>query len=107
MGPTPGRASQIHPVSFESSPLLTNVLKTFISANKQLSLKNCTKALKVGPLFDFNLKYRSIYATFKLLAQFLLLLLLEWNNNYSGTIEFKELLRKTTKTCQFKTKKVL
>ena len=69
--------------------------------------KDFTEVSRIGFLFYFNLKYRSIYATFKLLAQFLLLLLLEWNNNYSGTIQFKELLRKTTKTCQFKTKKVL
>ena len=30
MGPTSGRASQIHPVSFESSPLLTNVKSDFL-----------------------------------------------------------------------------
>ena len=33
--------------------------------------KDFTKVSKVGLLFDFNLQYRSIYATFKLLAQFL------------------------------------
>ena len=32
--------------------------------------KDFTKASRVGLLFDFNLQYRSIYATFKLLAQF-------------------------------------
>ena len=32
--------------------------------------KDFTKVSKVGLLFDFNLQYRSIYATFKLLAQF-------------------------------------
>ena len=32
---------------------------------------NFTKVSKVGLLFDFNLQYRSIYATFKLLARFL------------------------------------
>ena len=31
--------------------------------------KNFAKVSKVGLLFDFNLQYRSIYATFKLLAQ--------------------------------------
>ena len=29
------------------------------------------------------------------------------NNNYSEAIQCKELLRKPTKTCQFKTKKIL
>ena len=33
--------------------------------------KDFTKVSKVGLLFDFHLQYRSIYATFKLLAQFL------------------------------------
>ena len=51
------------------------------------------KVSKVGLLFDFNLQYRSIYEHFKLLAQFF---------NYSETKLCKELLRKTTKTCQFK-----
>ena len=32
--------------------------------------KDFTKVSKVGLLFEFNLQYRSIYATFKLLAQF-------------------------------------
>ena len=32
--------------------------------------KDFTKVSRVGLLFDFNLQYRSIYATFKLLAQF-------------------------------------
>ena len=36
--------------------------------------KDFTKVSRVGLLFDFNLQYRSIYATFKLLAQFRLLL---------------------------------
>ena len=31
--------------------------------------KDFTKVSKAGHLFDFNLQYRSIYATFKLLAQ--------------------------------------
>ena len=30
-----------------------------------------TKVSKVSLLFDFNLQYRSIYATFKILTQFL------------------------------------
>ena len=34
--------------------------------------KDFTKLSKVGLLFDFNFQYRSIYATFKVLAQFLL-----------------------------------
>ena len=33
--------------------------------------KDFTKVSRVGLLFDFNLQYRSIYATFELLAQFL------------------------------------
>ena len=33
--------------------------------------KDFTKVSKVGLLFNFNLQYRSMYATFKLLAQFL------------------------------------
>ena len=32
--------------------------------------KDFTKVSRVGLLFDFNLQYRSIYATFELLAQF-------------------------------------
>ena len=32
--------------------------------------KDFTKVLRVGLLFDSNLQYRSIYATFQLLAQF-------------------------------------
>ena len=32
--------------------------------------KNFTKVSRAGLLFDFNLQYWSIYATFKLLAQF-------------------------------------
>ena len=32
--------------------------------------KDFTKVSRVGLLFDFNWQYRSIYATFKLLAQF-------------------------------------
>ena len=32
--------------------------------------KDFTKVSRVGLLFDFNLKYRSIYETFVLLAQF-------------------------------------
>ena len=32
--------------------------------------KDCTKVSRVGLLLDFNLQYRSIYATFKLLAEF-------------------------------------
>ena len=32
--------------------------------------KDFTKVSRVGLLFDFNLQYRSIYATFVLLAQF-------------------------------------
>ena len=37
--------------------------------------KDFTKVSRVGLLFDFNLQYRSIYTTFKLLAQFCLVLL--------------------------------
>ena len=33
--------------------------------------KDFTRVSRVALLFDFNLKYRSSYATFKLLAQFL------------------------------------
>ena len=33
--------------------------------------KEFTKVSKVGLLFAFNLQYQSVYATFKLLAQFL------------------------------------
>ena len=32
--------------------------------------KDFTKVSKVGLFFDFNLQYRSIYATFKILALF-------------------------------------
>ena len=32
--------------------------------------KDFTKVSRVGLLFDFNLQYRTIHATFKLLAQF-------------------------------------
>ena len=47
--------------------------------------KDFTKVSRVGLLFDFNLQYRSIYATFELLAQFLFASVLwKWNNNYSG-----------------------
>ena len=51
-----------HSVSFINKPW------TFISAIKLK--KDFTKVSRVGLLFDFNLQYRSIYATFKLLAQF-------------------------------------
>ena len=47
--------------------------------------KDFTKVSRVGLLFDFNLQYRSIYATFVLLAQFSFASVLwKWNNNYSG-----------------------
>ena len=47
--------------------------------------KDFTKVSRVGLLFDVNLQYRSIYATFELLAQFLFASMLwKWNNNYSG-----------------------
>ena len=47
--------------------------------------KDFTKVSRVGRLFDFNLQYRSIYATFVLLAQFSFASVLwKWNNNYSG-----------------------
>ena len=44
--------------------------------------KDFTKVSKVDLLFDFNLQYRSIYATFKLLVQFSLafVLKMEYNN---------------------------
>ena len=46
--------------------------------------KDFTKVSRVGLLFDFNLQYRSIYATFELLAQFSFASVLwKWNNNYS------------------------
>ena len=32
--------------------------------------KDFTEVSRIGLLFDFNLQYRSIYETFKLLAQF-------------------------------------
>ena len=35
-----------------------------------VKLKKDFTVSRVGRLFDFNLKYRSIYVTFKLLAQF-------------------------------------
>ena len=46
---------QIHPFSFQTVKLK----------------KDFTRVSRVALLFDFNLKYRSSYATFKLLAQFL------------------------------------
>ena len=49
--------------------------------------KDFTEVSRIGFLFYFNLKYRSIYATFKLLAQFLFGSAL-WNNNYSETIHY-------------------
>ena len=49
--------------------------------------KDFTEVSRIGFLFYFNLQYRSIYATFKLLAQFLFGSAL-WNNNYSETIHY-------------------
>ena len=69
--------------------------------------KDFTEVSRIGFLFYFNLQYRSIYATFKLLAQFLFDSAL-WNNNYSETIHYynvKNCREKTAKTCQFTTKK--
>ena len=52
--------------------------------------KYFTKVSREGLLFDFNLQYQSIYATFKLLAQFSFLSPLKWNNNYSRVIQEKK-----------------
>ena len=49
--------------------------------------RDFTEVSRIGFLFYFNLQYRSIYATFKLLAQFLFGSAL-WNNNYSETIHY-------------------
>ena len=48
--------------------------------------KDFIKVSRVGLLFDFDLQYQSIYATFKLLAQFSFASALKMNNNYSGVI---------------------
>ena len=55
MGPTPGRASQIHPVSFESSPLLTNVLtfKNIYFGKQTVKFKGLCKSLKSRSPFRF------------------------------------------------------
>ena len=52
--------------------------------------KYFTKVSREGLLFDFNLQYQSIYATFKLLAQFSSLSPLKWNNKYSRVIQEKK-----------------
>ena len=47
------------------------ILLVFFSGKQTIKLKkDFTKVSTVALLFDFNLQYRSIYATFKLLAQF-------------------------------------
>ena len=60
---------QIHSFSCEISPLLPTLNIYFDKQTVKLK-KDFTKVSKVDVLFDFNLQYRSIYATFKLLAQF-------------------------------------
>ena len=47
-------------------------MNIYVGKKKTVKLKkDFTKVTKVGILFDFNLQYQSIYATFILLAQFL------------------------------------
>ena len=60
---------QIDQFSFLSSLLLTSVKHLFRQTNS-LVAKGCYKGLKVKSRFDFTLQYRSIYATFKLVAHF-------------------------------------
>ena len=66
--------------------------------------KDFTKVSKVGLPFHI---LTSIYATLNFWLSFRLVLLWKWNNNYPKTIQCKNLLRKTAKTCQFMRKKVL
>ena len=46
------------------------MLKIYFGKQTVKWKKDFTKVSRVGLLLDFNLQYRSIYATFKLLAQF-------------------------------------
>ena len=88
-----------HSVSFINKPW------TFISAIKLK--KDFTKVSRVGPLFDLNF-HCNIGQFTQLLnfwLSFRLVLLWKWNNNYSETIQCKELLRKTAKTCKFTKKR--
>ena len=62
--------------------------------------KDFTEVSRMGFLFYFNLQYRSIYATLKLLAQFLFGSAL-WNNNYSETMHYYNL-----KNCREKQQKL-
>ena len=54
-------------VSLKFSPLLATLNITFGKQTVKLK-KDFTEVSRVGLLFDFNLQYRSIYATLKLLA---------------------------------------
>ena len=88
-----------HSVSFINKPW------TFISAIKLK--KDFTKVSRVGLLFDLNF-HCNIGQFTQLLnfwLSFRLVLLWKWNNNYSETIQCKELLRKTAKTCKFMKKR--
>ena len=79
---------------------------TFISANKQLSWKRILQ--KSQEWVSFSILICNIGQFTQLLnfwLSFRLLLLWKWNNNYSETIQCKELLRKTAKTCQLMTKR--